>query len=1190
MNKISNVKHFAIYIFIFFLNIITTAFAQTTFPGTVIAQSPTPLTRSYASPSIVILPDGSYVVSHDYTGTVSSIYRSTDNGLTWSFTTQVPNCHWATLFVHNNALYLMGTAKSFGNIVIYKSLDGGFSWTRATDNASGLLFTGRYHTGPVPVVVHNGRIWRAYEESPDPDNERDFHAFVLSAPANSDLLDASNWTKSNIMRFNESWLNAKRPNWFEGNIVVTPNGDIIDFMRLETWQAVGGGMPITTGGAAGLQRYEVAAKISVSADGSTISFNNTAAEYAHFPGSESKFTIRYDAASDKYWTIVSKISVFTNTWETYNLPSHQRNVLALYSSSDLVNWEHKYDIIKWNEGYPVKTWDVFGFQYADWQFDGNDIVAVSRTSWYGERYHNANLVTFHRIEGFRTKQLSDSPADLLPLTQSTPILSWKFSNPDAAGNQTVSTSTFTNVNLNVSTLSRGGGLTNTAGLLRSFNSTAPSPANSFTNAMANGQYLQFEVEPKSGYMASIHSIEAKLRRNSDGARYYKWAYSTDGTNFTEISDYNIPFTSTETEGVLQSSIHVGGLGPLQNLAYPHKATFRLVFWNASSSSGGFAIGRYPSGDDTPSLIVGGEIKAIPPTPPTLLAWQFSSLSGVTSGSLNANVNNNYLYTSTLSRGSGLTPLTLTRGYYSTPSSYGAAGSTANSKATAIANNDYYTFKVKPKTGVVASLSTLDARLKNNSNGPNMISWYYSLDGVNFTEITRSTNVFTGNIEGDIQPTVDLSAIPELQNLDDTKAVIFRVYGWGALTNSGGFGLGRYGAGDTTPSLAVGGSIIYNGAPPTEIIGWDFTGISSANSAVDTRNATTNDSRLVQSVLSKGGGLQNTTLTDAFMALIRNYNTTDVQNYDYAKSKGLYFEFALQPQTSQIVSLNALNASLRRNGSANMNYQWTYSLDNFQTEPITLGEARSIISGGDGVMQAPIDLSEVGALQKIPSTTTVTFRMYVWGFASASQNVGFRDYINKSTSLSVLGTINYDTTLPVYNLTFLGKTSRGKTVLLNWTTSSEKDNSYFEVLRSTDGKRFVNLGKVHGNGTTLTKSNYQYTDNNPFSGINYYQLKQVDFNGTANFSDVISVNVKLNESSFQVNAPEQKDIVNLFIKSINSFAVVEIYDVRGRRLFSQKIKLETDNSQIILPLALAKGVYIASLRIEGQPIISNKFVK
>ena len=256
------------------------SFAQS-FPGTVIAESPAPLTRSVASPSITILPDGNYVASHDLSSTVTAIYRSEDKGLNWSFVAQVENSHWATLFVHQNKLYLMGTAKSFGDIVIHKSEDGGYSWTQSDDLNTGILLAGRFHTAPVPVVTHNGRIWRAYEESPDPNNERDFHAFVMSAPVDADLLKACSWTRSDGLRFDENWLNARRPNWFEGNIVVTPNGDLIDFMRLETWQAVNGDFNIT-GSASGIPRYEVAAKISISPDGKHVSFNNTPSEYVHF--------------------------------------------------------------------------------------------------------------------------------------------------------------------------------------------------------------------------------------------------------------------------------------------------------------------------------------------------------------------------------------------------------------------------------------------------------------------------------------------------------------------------------------------------------------------------------------------------------------------------------------------------------------------------------------------------------------------------------------------------------------------------------------------------------------------------------------------------------------------------------------------------------------------------------------------
>ncbi len=53
-----------------------------------------------------------------------------------------------------------------------------------------------------------------------------------------------------------------------------------------------------------------------------------------------------------------------------------------------------------------------GFQYADWQFDGDDLVAVVRTAWGAGNYHDANFITFHRVKNFRTLTLADSPPPL----------------------------------------------------------------------------------------------------------------------------------------------------------------------------------------------------------------------------------------------------------------------------------------------------------------------------------------------------------------------------------------------------------------------------------------------------------------------------------------------------------------------------------------------------------------------------------------------------------------------------------------------------------------------------------------------------------------------------------------------------------------------------------------------------------
>ena len=67
--------------------------------------------------------------------------------------------------MHNKDLYIMGVDKRFGNVAIRWSTDGGKTWTIPTDRKSGLLATGgRYHTAPVPVTVHKGRIWRAMED------------------------------------------------------------------------------------------------------------------------------------------------------------------------------------------------------------------------------------------------------------------------------------------------------------------------------------------------------------------------------------------------------------------------------------------------------------------------------------------------------------------------------------------------------------------------------------------------------------------------------------------------------------------------------------------------------------------------------------------------------------------------------------------------------------------------------------------------------------------------------------------------------------------------------------------------------------------------------------------------------------------------------------------------------------------
>ena len=388
-------------------------------PGVVIDETPEPATAYVGSPSIAILPDGSYVASHDFFGKkgrwlrTTSIFGSGDRGATWHLLAHLSDQTWSTLFFHDDALYLLGAAKEYGDIIIRKSTDGGQTWSTPTDASHGLLFPGTFHCGPTPVVVHGGRIWRAFERYSGTDGSwsgRFFHSLVISVPEKADLLQAANWTRTNDIAFDGNWVPGFRTGWLEGNVVVAPDGNVVNLLRVNAPPTLQDRFELE-GPAAGIPRFELAARIEIAADGSSASFD-PARGFFRFPGSQSKFTIRFDPTSHLYWSLVNKI---TNPYSGYPptiSPELQRNVLVLTSSPDLRHWDEHYIALRWHEGLPFSTKDRVAFQYVDWQFDGDDLVAVSRTSWNGQSYHNANFLTFHRVPHFRTLTRADSPPAL----------------------------------------------------------------------------------------------------------------------------------------------------------------------------------------------------------------------------------------------------------------------------------------------------------------------------------------------------------------------------------------------------------------------------------------------------------------------------------------------------------------------------------------------------------------------------------------------------------------------------------------------------------------------------------------------------------------------------------------------------------------------------------------------------------
>lgn len=184
--------------------------------------------------------------------------------------------------------------------------------------------------------------------------------------------------------------------------------------------------------------------------------------------------------------------------------------------------------------------------------------------------------------------------------------------------------------------------------------------------------------------------------------------------------------------------------------------------------------------------------------------------------------------------------------------------------------------------------------------------------------------------------------------------------------------------------------------------------------------------------------------------------------------------------------------------------------------------------------------------------------------------------------------NLLTTLPVTLINFNGKTTADG-IQLNWATSSESNNDRFDVLRSGDATNFQTITSVKGKGTSTQTNNYAYLDSKPTSGVNYYQLNQVDLDGKATLSEVVAVNFGLKETEVAIYANATDLTFN--IKAVkNGEAKIAVYNVNGDEVLTKSIAVEAGlNTRTINISDLKQGVYIAKLSFENK-LSTKKFVK
>lgn len=186
------------------------------------------------------------------------------------------------------------------------------------------------------------------------------------------------------------------------------------------------------------------------------------------------------------------------------------------------------------------------------------------------------------------------------------------------------------------------------------------------------------------------------------------------------------------------------------------------------------------------------------------------------------------------------------------------------------------------------------------------------------------------------------------------------------------------------------------------------------------------------------------------------------------------------------------------------------------------------------------------------------------------------------------------TAPV-TLTSFTAHAKGNGVSIDWSTSQELNNDYFQVERSADGSsNWKVVATVNGSGNSQVARKYNAFDASPLTGINYYRLKQVDNDGKGTYSNTVAVKIQLQKTSISVLVnPFYNTLTVNIVSPSTEMVTARLLDVTGKQVAVQNWSVNNGTSRKDFNnlSGLQHGMYILSVvNNSGEVLFNGKVIK